>query len=73
MLQFSYPNGVASEQVFHLGGSVIAVLKSDDLGRRAALFSEPGESAVTMINPLLFACSQIVSSDVNWARPVWKT
>ena len=40
MLQFRDPNRIPAEEVFNPGSAVIAVIESDDLRRRSALFRE---------------------------------
>ena len=41
MPQFRDPNRVPSQEIFNPGSAVIAIIESDDFGRRAALFREP--------------------------------
>ena len=41
MLQFRDPNRIPSQEDFNPRSAVIAVIESDDLRRRAALFREP--------------------------------
>ena len=41
MLQFRDPNRIPPQEVFNPGSAVTAIIESDDLRRRAALFRQP--------------------------------
>ena len=41
MLQFRDPNRIPPQEVFNPGSAVSAIIESDDLRRRAALFRQP--------------------------------
>jgi len=75
VFQFRDQNGMPPQKVFNPGGPVVAVLELDYLWRRAAGPGEVGKIGIGCYDrePVGPAYSQILSSEVNRARPVSKT